>query len=521
MLKNIVKKIKGVAKKAAPYAGIVAGMFGASPLAAAGIGALVGGLGGGAKGAVGGGLGGYFSGSMFGGQNRLFNTGLTNKLFGIQNAGTGGFFNPMNKGMMDLFTGVTRTPGEMVFDTATRTMVPTAETVSKSGLERIMGSMTTDSILGKKLSEDSMLRFLPAAGLGVGALYAAGAFDEEEMPEDMKPKEYQYDPLTDPLKEVNKRFKDYYQGITTIPSSSIYGYLQSIGALKDGGVPRAYSGGGSTAFDRPTMMENPMMMQNPQMNNPMMMPQESALGMMAFKDGKETASYPGAVDSGMNLDPAGMGSRLGTNMSSADQVLEVAAQEALKNLAGGEDTDKKKMPPEVMDMLMDYLLNQFMRDKMQEDDKYRKPPKLNSMGVPILEAANGYRGKPSDDVEDPAIDVKEIENLMEYQNMSYEEALEYLKSIKYSMGGQIMGPGTGRQDIIPGKIVDRNTGNATDMLVSNNEHIIPEYTLYAMGGGDTEKGHEMLNKLRADTKSIATKMGYDFDGAEKGTVNYG
>tara|TARA_Y100000114_G_scaffold147252_1_gene158835 strand:+ start:1 stop:1014 length:1014 start_codon:yes stop_codon:yes gene_type:complete len=337
----------------------------------------------------------------------------------------------------------------------------------------------------------------------------------------MKPKEYQYDPLTDPLKEVNKRFKDYYQGITTIPSSSIYGYLQSIGALKDGGVPRAYSGGGSTAFDRPTMMENPMMMQNPQMNNPMMMPQESALGMMAFKDGKETASYPGAVDSGMNLDPAGMGSRLGTNMSSADQVLEVAAQEALKNLAGGEDTDKKKMPPEVMDMLMDYLLNQFMRDKMQEDDKYRKPPKLNSMGVPILEAANGYRGKPSDDVEDPAIDVKEIENLMEYQNMSYEEALEYLKSIKYSMGGQIMGPGTGRQDIIPGKIVDRNTGNATDMLVSNNEHIIPEYTLYAMGGGDTEKGHEMLNKLRADTKSIATKMGYDFDGAEKGTVNYG
>ena len=105
--------------------------------------------------------------------------------------------------------------------------------------------------------------------------------------------------------------------------------------------------------------------------------------------------------------------------------------------------------------------------------------------------------------------------------MSYEEALEYLKSIKYSMGGQIMGPGTGRQDIIPGKIVDRNTGNATDMLVSNNEHIIPEYTLYAMGGGDTEKGHEMLNKLRADTKSIATKMGYDFDGAEKGTVNYG
>jgi hypothetical protein len=92
---------------------------------------------------------------------------------------------------------------------------------------------------------------------------------------------------------------------------------------------------------------------------------------------------------------------------------------------------------------------------------------------------------------------------------------------KFNYGGEIMGPGTGRQDVIPGKIVDKNTGQTSDMLVSNNEHIIPEYTLYAMGGGDTQKGHEMMNQLRSQTKKIADQMGYDFKGAENGSVNYG
>ena len=112
MFKNLVKKIKGVAKKVAPYAGVVAGMFGASPLMAAGIGALGGGLGtGNMKGAVLGGLGGFGSGTMYGGQNRLFNTGLTNKMFGIGNPGTGGFFNPMNKGLGDLL--MARSPDQL------------------------------------------------------------------------------------------------------------------------------------------------------------------------------------------------------------------------------------------------------------------------------------------------------------------------------------------------------------------------------------------------------------------------
>ena len=84
-----------------------------------------------------------------------------------------------------------------------------------------------------------------------------------------------------------------------------------------------------------------------------------------------------------------------------------------------------------------------------------------------------------------------------------------------------MGPGTGREDVIPGKIVDQNTGQTSDMLVSNNEHIIPEYALYAMGGGDTKKGHDMMDALRKQTKPMAQDMGYNFKGAEDGSVMYG
>jgi hypothetical protein len=91
----------------------------------------------------------------------------------------------------------------------------------------------------------------------------------------------------------------------------------------------------------------------------------------------------------------------------------------------------------------------------------------------------------------------------------------------FNYGGQIMGPGSGREDVIPGKIVDNNTGQTSDMLVSNNEHIIPEYALYAMGGGDTKKGHDMMDALRKQTKPMAKKMGYDFKGAEDGSVMYG
>ena len=73
MFKNLIKKVKSFAKKAAPYAGLVAGAFGMNPMAAAGIGALLGGMGGGGmKGAMMGGLGGYMGGKMFGQNNYMY-----------------------------------------------------------------------------------------------------------------------------------------------------------------------------------------------------------------------------------------------------------------------------------------------------------------------------------------------------------------------------------------------------------------------------------------------------------------
>ena len=88
------------------------------------------------------------------------------------------------------------------------------------------------------------------------------------------------------------------------------------------------------------------------------------------------------------------------------------------------------------------------------------------------------------------------------------------------IGGRIVGMGSGRQDLLEGEIVDPNTGQSQEIMVSNNEHVIPEFTLYALGGGDTEKGQQMMDDLRAKTKPMAKQMGYDFQGAEDGSMNY-
>ena len=88
------------------------------------------------------------------------------------------------------------------------------------------------------------------------------------------------------------------------------------------------------------------------------------------------------------------------------------------------------------------------------------------------------------------------------------------------MGGRIMGEGSGREDLLDGKIVDPITGRSQDIMVSNNEHVIPEYSLFALGGGDTEKGQQIMDNLREKTRPMAEQMGYDFQGAEDGSMNY-
>jgi hypothetical protein len=87
-------------------------------------------------------------------------------------------------------------------------------------------------------------------------------------------------------------------------------------------------------------------------------------------------------------------------------------------------------------------------------------------------------------------------------------------------GGRIVGMGSGREDLLEGEIVDPNSGQTQEIRVSNNEHVIPEYALFAMGGGDTEKGQQIMDNLREKTKPMAEQMGYDFQGAEDGSMNY-
>ena len=629
MFKNLVKKIKGAAKKVAPYAGVVAGMFGASPLMAAGIGALGGGLGGGgAKGAVLGGLGGFGSGTMFGGENRLFNTGLTNKFFNIKDAGTGGFFNPMEKGIGDLLMGRVRTPGPQVFDTGTMSMVDTADTVGPSGLDRFKDFMMMEKnpLTGNALKEGSMYRFLPAAAAGTALAYGLGAFDEEPVPEEEIPTEYVYNAATDPLKNVNKRFQDYYQGITQVAPSSIYGYLQSIGALKEGGIPRGYSGGGSMAqkMDVPGQFL---------LNDP----SKSPLSVLEAADGMDTSVteevqlqldprtieiYKKAFDDGYisrddflrftghgvpgvkgiegleSYVDTGEGEGMDKGVGAAKEVLMRGATEAMKELGTttgttpgptgaatvtGASTDGKLTVSDDGKRLLDITSGQEiavkdgatqveMTDAQEKfysspsdegktfgnGEFYYDDPKLiefiqrraDSNGTTYQEElfkfvdevegfyrnkkANGgvfADGNPTTDIIDLEADTFEsLISLLMRSGMSREEAIKYHESVKgkangglaaFDQGGQIMGPGTGREDIIPGKIVDKNTGQTSDMLVSNNEHIIPEYALYAMGGGDTKKGHDMMDALRKQTKPMAQDMGYNFKGAEDGSVMYG
>ncbi len=88
------------------------------------------------------------------------------------------------------------------------------------------------------------------------------------------------------------------------------------------------------------------------------------------------------------------------------------------------------------------------------------------------------------------------------------------------IGGRIVGMGAGREDLLEGEIVDPNSGQTQEIRVSNNEHVIPEYSLFAMGGGDTEKGQQIMDNLREKTRPMAEQMGYDFEGAEDGSMNY-
>jgi len=372
--------------------------------------------------------------------------------------------------------------------------------------------MENNPLTGKALEKGSMYRYLPAALGGTALAYGLGAFDEEPIPEDEIPEEYKYDAATDPLKNVNKRFRDYYKGITQVAPSSIYGYLQSIGALKEGGIPRGYSGGGSMA----QKMDVPgQFLLNDSSKTP--------LSVLEAADGMGIQDLEQYVDTGE-------GEGMDRGVGAAKEVLMMGATEAMKELTKPEDM--KSPRPSSFD--------QLDLTKGQEE-----AVKDGATKVDMTDAQEKFYSSPSDEgktfgngefyYDDPKL-IEFIQRRADSNGTTYQEELfKFVEEVEgfyrnkkangglaaFDQGGQIMGPGTGREDIIPGKIVDKNTGQTSDMLVSNNEHIIPEYALYAMGGGDTKKGHDMMDALRKQTKPMAQDMGYNFKGAEDGSVMYG
>ena len=441
MFKNLVKKVKSFAKKAAPYAGLALGAFGMNPGMAAGLGALIGGIGGGSKGALAGGLGGYLGGKAFGADNPLFNTRFAGDKF-IQ----GGDF--LNKGVFEGMSSRLIGEGGNIFDTAQKIDPKTGLPIKKG-----------------------MMDYLPLVGLGTGAAYAAGLFDEPPLPEDAIPKEYKYDPDNDPLKGINQKFYDLYGSMPSNPASSIYGYLQSIGAMRDGGGIMAFADGGRDRHPKKrlkTDLEILFEKMNPNLPDDL---SEYEFG-ESYKDPEtgemKTTLIKKNANGGRDNPPMEQLIVPNPNLPSSQGIMEESGILSLEEL----------------EIYIDQLT-------MLRDSGELSPQQFQQAVQMVMEKAGQTKAAQNGGI------------------------------AQFNYGGEIMGPGTGREDIIPGKIVDRNTGQTSDMLVSNNEHIIPEYTLYAMGGGDTEKGHEMMNKLRSETKTIADKMGYNFKGAEDGSVRYG
>jgi len=441
MFKNLVKKVKSFAKKAAPYAGLALGAFGMNPGMAAGLGALIGGIGGGSKGAIAGGLGGYFGGKAFGASNPLFNRA--------------GLFGPekfINKGVFEGMGSRLIGEGGNIFDTAQK--------LDKAGNPIKKG----------------MMDYLPLVGLGTGAAYAAGLFDEQPLPEDAIPKEYKYDPDNDPLKGINQKFYDLYGSMPSSQADSIYSYLQSIGAMRDGGGVMSFAGGGRDSRHPEKRLKTDLEIlfekMNPNLPDDL---SEYEFG-ESYKD-PETGEVKTTL---IKKTEETFADGKGTNPSMEQLIV------PNPNLPSSQGIMEESgiLSLEELEIYIDQLT-------MLKDSGELTPEQFQQAVQMVMEKAGQTKAAQNGGI------------------------------AQFNYGGEIMGPGTGREDIIPGKIVDRNTGQTSDMLVSNNEHIIPEYTLYAMGGGDTEKGHEMMNKLRSETKTIADKMGYNFKGAEDGSVRYG
>jgi hypothetical protein len=323
----------------------------------------------------------------------------------------------------------------------------------------------------KGLKDDNPFKYAPGVFGGLAFAEGLGLFGDEEQP-NLTANQFVYDPSQNVLPNMQQQFFNQASDFDVIPNvpGGIEEYLQSIGLLANGG--------------------------------------------RSFQDGDDTGIY---------------NDMLGRNMTK-DEMRTPAAP--------------PPDPKDPNDMRM--ILNNMVFKRLNDPNRFNEQRSKYGENEEMLQR---YRFNLDPD-ESSAI-AKEFARMTgvtsdspefeEYMNIIYDESLmiggrqdkERRKIFGLfaeggvvggdainPIGGRIVGMGSGRQDLLEGEIVDPNTGQSQEIMVSNNEHVIPEFTLYALGGGDTEKGQQMMDDLRAKTKPMAKQMGYDFQGAEDGSMNY-
>lgn len=346
---------------------------------------------------------------------------------------------------------------------------------AQPGAEKAARDLVLDRLKGaaqfKNLSADNPFKYAPGVFGGLAFAEGLGLFGDEEQP-NLTANQFVYDPSQNVLPNMQQQFFNQASDFDVIPNvpGGIEEYLQSIGLLANGG--------------------------------------------RSFQDGDDTGIY---------------NDMLGRNMTK-DEMRTPAAP--------------PPDPKDPNDMRM--ILNNMVFKRLNDPNRFNEQRSKYGENEEMLQR---YRFNLDPD-ESSAI-AKEFARMTgvtsdspefeEYMNIIYDESLmiggrqdkERRKIFGLfaeggvvggdainPIGGRIVGMGSGRQDLLEGEIVDPNTGQSQEIMVSNNEHVIPEFTLFALGGGDTEKGQQMMDDLRAKTKPMAKQMGYDFQGAEDGSVNY-
>jgi len=327
------------------------------------------------------------------------------------------------------------------------------------------------------LDDDNPFKYAPGVFGGLGIASGLGLFGEEEAPQN-KGSSFVYDPSQNTLDDIQSRFFQQAQDFDYLPNvpGGIEDYLRKIGLLANGG--RSFEDGAGTYND---MLGRNMTKEEmttyaappPDPNNPQDL--ELILNNMVFR----RLNDPNRFDD--------QRSRYGDN------------DEMLRMYRFTLDPDESKA------IAMELAKKTGVTSDSPEFEKYRNI--IYDQSLMIGGKQDKERRKLFGLFAEGGIAQLVDPNLVGGDRIN-------------PTGGRIVGMGAGREDLLEGEIVDPNSGQTQEIRVSNNEHVIPEYALFAMGGGDTEKGQQMMDNLREKTKPMAEQMGYDFQGAEDGSMNY-